>query len=66
MVALFITVYTIGFIGMSGFILFMLGVGAMFGSYPTKDIWKAFALASVWPVLIVWGAVNWTVYKNRD
>jgi hypothetical protein len=66
MTALLITLYLVGFLGMAGFILLILGVGAMFGSYPTRDIWKAFAFASIWPFLILWGAANFTVYKIRN
>lgn len=66
MIALLITIYTIGFLGMAGFILLMMTIGALFGSLPTSDIIKAFAFAAIWPILIVWGFVNWTVYKIRN
>lgn len=66
MIALLMTIYLIGFLGMAGFILFALGVGSMFGSYPTSDVWKAFAFASIWPVLIVWGFCNFVIYKIRN
>lgn len=66
MIAAFITVYAIGFIGMAGFILFALGVSAMLGSFPTNKIWKAFALATIWPILIVWGFINWIIHKIRN
>lgn len=66
MIALFMTLYLFGFLGMAGFILFAMGVGAIFGSFPTEDIWKAFAFAAVWPVLILWGAANFAVHKIRN
>lgn len=66
MIAAFITIYTIGFLGMAGFILLAMSIGAMFGSLPTSDIWKAFAFAAVWPILILWGFANWTVHVIRN
>jgi hypothetical protein len=68
MIALFITLYLFGFIGMAGFIILIMAIAAMFGTLPSSDIWKAFGFASVWPIMIAWGLVNVVVVgiKTKD
>lgn len=65
MTAILITIYLTGFLCMTGFVLIALGIGAMFGSYPTKDIWKAFVIGAVWPIPLGWSCISFTMHKFK-
>lgn len=60
-VSLYLTVSVVFFV----FVAIMASIATMFGSLSMGDIVKMVICSFLWPVMIVWGLFNWTVYKVR-
>lgn len=63
MIALLMTIYMFGALGMGAFVLVLASVGALFGSLPNSAYFVALGYAALWPVVLVYWACYWGYLK---
>lgn len=63
MIALLISIYTIGFLCFGSFTVLIVMICTMFGEIQGTTFIKLFVMSLLWPIMILWGAGN-VFYKR--